>query len=91
MNETSIRKVCLKRSSNFPGFGMYVSYDHKLYVIRHIEYNSPAEQAGLQAHDIIVQVNGQWTKNMSYVTFVRWMEHKNSKIHLVVRNMANYL
>ena len=50
---------------NYSGVGMYIGVrNEKLQVISPI-FNSPAYKAGLQSKDIILQINGESTINMS--------------------------
>lgn len=55
-------------------------------VITEIYHGSPAEYAGLQVNDIILEVNGKGTYLKPYNTIMSWFGEKDADMSLSVRN-----
>ena len=84
------RELSLTRMENFQGFGFHLQYNKSYYLVQRIEANSPAEQAGLHASDVILSINQEKTDEMPHVNFVQ-IVNSNSTVTFVVQALDDYL
>ena len=84
------REVRLTRMESFQGFGFHLQYNKSYYLAQHIKANSPAEQAGLHAKDVILSINQEKTDGMSHTNFVQ-IVNSNSTLTFAVQSLEDYL
>jgi carboxyl-terminal processing protease len=85
MNPEEFRELQIETKGKFSGIGIEITLrDRILTVVSPIE-GTPAYQAGLQAGDHIIKINGQTTKNMTLMDAVRLIRGpKGSKVTLTI-------
>jgi len=89
-HDEGLREIHLHRSPDFQGFGFHLQYNKIYYLVQSVEADSPAQQAGLRANDVIHSINHQTTTNMPHGVFVETV-NSNSDIDLTVQTLDAFL
>ena len=86
-----LRDIYSQIEGNFVGLGVELKADKGELLIVHVIPHSPAEQAGIQANDHIVAVDGQETKTLSTdeaATLLTGAENSNCRVTVVTPGQA---
>lgn len=71
-------------NGSYKGIGAEISLDKdNNVIIYHVFKNSPAMEAGLKANDIILEVNGNSTKDKTTTEVVSWIKDDSHKTALI--------
>lgn len=83
--QQSFEELQNETQGSFTGIGIEITIrDGKLTIVSPIE-GTPAFEAGLQANDIIIKIEDQWTKDMSPLDAVKRLRGpKGSKVNLSI-------
>lgn len=54
-------------------------------IVTDVEKNSPADEAGLEANDIIVEINGEKVKNVAYLKYYLYQHNVNDKVKIKIQ------
>lgn len=86
----NLRRIHLKRASNFNGYGFHLQYNKVYYLVHRVENGSPSETGNLRPNDVIHSINDKLTEKMPHPDFVQ-IVNSSAELDFVVQNLDDFL